>query len=52
MREVENARAGRGEGDFGRLMSGFVVAVLAVFFGLVGSGIVPWAMLFSFYMGD
>ena len=52
MREDENAVAGHRAGGFGLLISGFVVAALAVFFVLAGAGIVLGAILFSLYMGD
>jgi len=46
MRGDEHASEGHGAGGFGPLMSGFVVAVLAIFFGLVGFAILCWAVFF------
>ena len=50
MREDKNAATGRGARGFGLLMSGFVVAALAVFFGLIGAILLWWLILFTFYM--
>jgi len=50
MREGKNEGTVRGAGGFGLLMSGFVFAALAVFFGLVGAIFLCWLVLFTFYM--